>query len=294
MALLLIMNLPFFQMNKKIKDSFVNHLDVKIIKLTKAGPTGPSGPKLGTKWHKLLKDSIKGEEMKKFQPDHVVAAKSFLDELKSVLGIEILDSDFCLYGFMYSESELSPRVYFWHGDADAIGYYYNKKRGRCEYVIVDWKVKRDLLNFWISKDTFGMYLHQGLLYAKLLQLHLKLDYLPSFLLVPISSDNGSDVHPGLFSDYPDECKELINHQFWWGTEPPALNQRIYAEKSLLQRDVLLGLKEKNFDKSSSTYSAETPLKVIFDENATVGDLLKALGSDAKSLTIIPSEKSEDN
>ena len=38
------MNLPFFQMNKKIKDSFGNHLDVKIIKLTKAGPTGPSGP----------------------------------------------------------------------------------------------------------------------------------------------------------------------------------------------------------------------------------------------------------
>ena len=42
-----------------------------------------------------------------------------------------------------------------------------------------------------------MYLHQGL-YAKLLQLHLKLDYLPSVLLVPISSDNDSDVRPGLF------------------------------------------------------------------------------------------------
>lgn len=288
------MNLPFFQMNKKIKDSFRNDLDVKIIKLTEAGPTGPSGPKLGTEWHKLLKDSIKGKEMKKYQPDHVLAAKSLLDKLKSELGIVILESDFCLYGFMYSESELSPRVYFWHGDADAIGYYYNKIRNQYEYVIVDWKVKRDLLNFWESKDTFGMYLHQGLLYAKLLQLHLKLNHLPSFSLVPISGDNGSDVYPGVFSDYPDECKELINRQFWWGTEPPALNQQIYAEKSLLQRDVLLRLKEKNFDKSSSTYSAKTPLKVIFDENATVGDLLKALGSDAESLTIIPIEKSEDN
>lgn len=94
------MNLPFFQMNKKIKDSFGNHLDVKIIKLTKSGPTGPSGPKLGTKWHKLLKDSIKGKEMKKCQPDHVLAAKSLLDKLKSALGIVILESDFCLYGFM--------------------------------------------------------------------------------------------------------------------------------------------------------------------------------------------------
>ena len=39
---------------------------------------------------------------------------------------------------------------------------------------------------------------------------------------------------------------------------------------------------------------KTLLKDIFDGNATVGDLLKALGSNAKSLTIIPSEKSEDN
>ena len=97
-----------------------------------------------------------------------------------------------------------------------------------------------------------------------------------------------------FFDYPDECKELINNQLWQGTEPPALNQQIYAEKSLLQHDVLLGLKKKIFDRSSSTCRAETPLKDIFDENATVGDSVKALGSDAKSLTIIHSEKSEDN
>lgn len=38
---------------------------------------------------------------------------------------------------MYSESELSPEVYFWQGEADAIGWYYNKKRGQYEYVIVD-------------------------------------------------------------------------------------------------------------------------------------------------------------
>lgn len=79
------MNLPFFQMCKKIKDSFRNHLDVKIIKLTKAGPTGPSGPNFGNKWHKLLKDSMKGKEMKKYQTDHVLAAKLLLDMLKSAL-----------------------------------------------------------------------------------------------------------------------------------------------------------------------------------------------------------------
>lgn len=79
------MNLPFFEMCKKIKDSFRDHLDVKIIKLTKAGPTGPSGPNLGNKWHKLLKDSMKRKEMKKYQTDHVLAAKLLLDMLKSAL-----------------------------------------------------------------------------------------------------------------------------------------------------------------------------------------------------------------
>ena len=183
-------------MGKKIKDKFRNHLEVLIDRLAKAGPTGPLGPELGNKWHKLLKDSIKGEEMEKYQPDHVMAAESLLHMLKSALGIEILDSDFYLYGFMYLESELSPELFFLQGEADVIGCYYNKKRGQHEYVIVDWKVKRDLLNFWDSKDTFGMYLHQGLLYAKLLKEHLQLSYLPSVLIVPISGENGRDVQPG--------------------------------------------------------------------------------------------------
>ena len=148
------------------------------------------------------------------------------------LCIEILNSNFYLYGFMYSESELSPEVYFWQGEADAIGWYYNKKRGQYEYVIVDWRVKRDLLHFWVSDDTFGMYLHQGLLYAKLLQVLLKLDYLPSVLIAPISDENECVVQLGLFSDYPDECEKLINDDFCWhGNVPESLSQKIYAKAS---------------------------------------------------------------
>ena len=48
-ALLIIVNLPFFQMGKKIKDKFRNHLEVLIGRLAKAGPTGPLGPELGNK-----------------------------------------------------------------------------------------------------------------------------------------------------------------------------------------------------------------------------------------------------
>ena len=101
-------------------------------------------------------------------------------------------------------------MYFWKRDADAIGWYYNERREQYEDVIVDWKVQRDLLDFWKKSDAYGKFLHQCLVYARLLQLHLKLHYLPAILIVPISSDNGKDILPGLFYNYPEECKSAIN------------------------------------------------------------------------------------
>ena len=266
------MNLPFFQMSKNIKDSLRNHLDVKTIPFITAGPTRTRGDALGNVWHKLLRDTLKEKKMTEYRTKHTI---SILE-----LGIEILNSNFYLYGFMYSESELSPEVYFWQGEADAIGWYYNKKRGQYEYVIVDWRVKRDLLHFWVSDDTFGMYLHQGLLYAKLLQVLLKLDYLPSVLIAPISDENECFVQLGLFSDYPDECKKLINDDFCWhGNVPESLSQTIYAKASLFDQIVCF----------ESPIGANVLLRCIFRENATVGDLLEALGPTTRSLTLIPDQ-----
>ena len=284
-------------MDKGIKDSFGKHLlkSKETIQLDHAGPTGPPyNNVLGQKWHRLMKKSVEREleKISSDDSDEEDAGISLIGKLHDGMKIRIISSDFHLYGYMYNKKELSPVTYFWQGDADAITMF---RQGReIKYAIVDWKVKKDLLEFWTSSETFGMYLHQGLLYAKLLQLHLDLNYLPSVLLVPISGESGRDIHPGLFFDYPKECKEWIDNQFWWGTKPPEPIRQIYAEESLLKHDVLEILKNGKFDRSSSTFSVEKHLKDVFDKNATVGDLLKALGSDARSLTIIPREKSEDN
>lgn len=275
----------FSRMNNKVKKSFSDHLLViaekNIASLEAAGPEGPPfGNVLGHEWHKLLKDKIKGKKIDKKSYDKAV--DSLFQQLRSTYGIELLDSDFPLYGYMYSKDELSPEVYFWQGDADAIGWYYNKKRGYNEYVIVDWKVKRDLLEFWDSSEAYGMYLHQCLVYAKLLQLHLKLDYLPSILIVPISGDNGKDIFPGFFCDYPEDCKEKIE-EYWWGTELPEPPQKIRGKKSLFRKYILDDLKVEG--EFHAPYDMD--LKDLFDKGAKVGDLLEAFGSSANFLRIVP-------
>lgn len=280
----------FPRMSKKVKDSFKSYMNQKSGSLRAAGPPGPPyGNILGNKWHKLLKDSIKGEKTTKFSPDEKKAAASFIKTLKDEMGIELLESDFHLYGYMNSKSELSPEVYFWQGDANAIGSWYNEQEKRNEYVIVDWKTTRDLLNFWESKDTFGPNLHQGLLYAKLLQLHLGLDYLPSVLIVPISGDNGKDYQLGHFVDYPDECKRSINDDFsWYEKFPEFLPHKIYGRASLFNEDVLSKLSPCG--SSTVPLERDTPLKEILKESATVGDLLEALGLKVSSLTITSSNE----
>ena len=134
--------------------------------------------------------------------------------------IQLLDGHFPLYGYASDETDAPPQVYFWHGEADAIGLHVNSE-GRGRFVIVDWKVL-DILDFWEkNKDAFGKYLHQCLIYARLLQLHMKLTYLPQILIVPISSITGEHIHPALFKDYPDDCKEAIE-SFKWSVELPSL------------------------------------------------------------------------
>lgn len=290
MAFLLVTTRPLFQMSKEVKESFRKYHVDKYSNLSEAGLSGPPyGTDLGNKWHKLLKDSIKGKEMTEYSDKHVAAAKSLFYEMKTKFGIELLESDFHLYGYMNSKGELSPEVYFWQGDATAIGCWRNKQKERNEYVVVDWKTTRDLPNFWESKDTFGPNLHQGLLYAKLLQVHLGLDYLPSVLIVPISSDNGKDYQLGHFVDYPDECKTSINDDFSWHNKfPESLPHKIYGKASLFNEDVLS--KFSPHGSSTVLLKRDTLLNEILRESATVGDLLEALGFNESSLTIISGDE----
>ena len=110
-------------------------------------------------------------------------------EIFKAFRIHLLDGHYPLYGYASDETDAPPQVYFWHGEADAIGWYKDNK-GEERYIIVDWKVL-DILNSWEkNKNAFGKYLHQCLIYARLLQLHMDLDYLPHILIVPTGSIPG--------------------------------------------------------------------------------------------------------
>ena len=99
-------------------------------------------------------------------------------------------------------------------------------------------------------------------YARLLQLHMKLSYLPLILLVPISNNDARYIHPGLFLNYPDECKRAINADVWSVTLPkPPL--KIKAQK-LFKNDIKPGPVNK-----------ETLLTDLFAAEAKVKDLIKA-------------------
>ena len=109
------------------------------------------------------------------------------EEIFGYFGINILDKYFPLYDNASGKTDALPKVHFWHGKADTIGWYKDSKTEIERYVIVDWKVL-DILNFWEkNKNVFGKFFHQCLIYARLLQLHMDLYYLPHILIVPISS-----------------------------------------------------------------------------------------------------------
>ena len=252
----------------------------EVLTLTAQGETG-SGPAIGTHWGEILSRIIQAmkptngskkstEKLQKKYP----AEYSVLDNLTKKHGIRWHDSCFKLYGYMYSKEE-SPEVYLWKGNADAVGWYRDSS-GKGRYVIVDWKVL-DILNFWEkNNDAYGKFLHQCLIYARLLQLHLKLDYLPHILIVPIYGETGKDINPGLFDGFPKNCKEMIN-SFEWSTTrpkpPESPSKKISAKWPLFKPD----LEAKKVDEDKL-------LKEIFKEDAKVSDLLEAFGWPSLELT----------
>ena len=236
--------------------------------LERAGQIG-SGPETGKIWHRNITKYIENPSRNKNRAGEAVI-KALKSEESIVKDIEFLQTEFPLYGFMTKNLGIN----FWNGKADAIGWLGGK------YVIVDWKAT-DLLNFWKgNKVAYGDYLHQCLVYARLLQLHLGLEKLPFILIVPISNTTGKDIHPALFRDFPDECKKKIEEYKW-------------SKNSTLIVDV-----DKRFLKQTYTergvVSCECVVNNLFTEDITVRQLLEALRFTDSKLNVVREDSSTES
>ena len=160
-----------------------------------------------------------------------------------------------------------PKLYLWQGEADAIAVSIILMK----YVIVEFKVVDNLLDYWKKTDLCGKHLHQCLVYAKLLQLHMKLPYLPSSLIVVIHKVTGKDGCFALFEDYPQEGKDKLDEYEWFTEQPSKRPLRIVNTDKLLQ---------EMHENRVGVFPPDTRLTDIFAMNATVKDLLDSLGYDS--------------
>ena len=105
------------------------------MELENNGPTG-SGAEVGKRWHSIMKDYIDkssksdNEQSDDEQSDDDKIAEGVIDALKEEFdGIEFLQSEFPLYGYMVPKED-GEEIYFWNGKADAIGWYKKQLRHR--------------------------------------------------------------------------------------------------------------------------------------------------------------------
>ena len=210
----------------------------------------------------------------KFTPERL--ARHLIAFIEIEHKLYFLESKFPLFGFMRdvaTNEKKHPKLYLWQGEADAIAFSCVLKK----YVIVDFKVVDNLSDYWQKKtDLCGKHLHQCLVYAKLLQLHMNLHYLPPSLIVVIHKVTGKEGYFALFEDYPQECKDKLD-EYEWFTEQPSkrpdplkianTDKLLHENFRLMCRDVVVP-------------PAQTKLSDIFGEDATVKDLLDSLGHDS--------------
>ena len=232
--------------------------------------------KPGHEWDALLSNWIKRNRF----PVHPISpsqtlqekvAASLISRVEQQHELTFLDSKYPLFGFMREvakDQKKHPKLYLWQGEADAIAY----SRNLDKYVIGDFKVVDDLLDYCKKQTNLcGKHLHQCLVYAKLLQLHMGLDYLPPSLIVAIDRFTGMRAYFPLFEDYPKECYKKLNEYKWFKEQPPKRPLKIYNPEKLLNL--------------ISPISQNTPLQQLFSSNATVKDLLDLLGYD--DIEIVP-------
>jgi len=235
------------------------------------------GNTVGQHWDKELSSKIQEHQAKwndLFQQTQIQSQPelSLLRKIVVQFNIEYLDSHFPLYGYMYSKTKESPKVYLWQGDADAVGWYRDSSSGEKKYVIVDWKALKETVEFWNKNtDAYGKFLHQCLVYARLLQLHLELAYLPHILIIPINSFSGDQANPALFYGYPEKCKEMLE-SFVWSAKLPEPAQKIKGKQPLLN------------DITARKVDENTLLTELFSKEAKVSDLLEEFGWHALEVT----------
>ena len=104
---------------------------------------------------------------------------------------------------------------------------------------------------------------------------MKLDYLPSSLIVIIHKVTGKEGYFALFKDYPQECYEKLDEYEWFTEQPSRRPLKIVNTDKLFV---------KNLNGKEGIFRANSELKNIFAPNATVKDLLDALGYDSLELT----------
>ena len=216
-----------------------------------------------------------------WSPEEV--ARDLILSIEEQHNLYFFDSKFPLFGFMRdvtsNEKKHSQKLYLWQGEADAIAFSEVLEK----YVIVEFKVVDNLSDYWQSKtDLCGKHLHQCLVYAKPLQLHMNLPYLPPSLIVVIHKVTGKEGYFALFEDYPKECYEKLD-EYEWFTEQPSKRPLKVANT-----DKLLHEKFRHVGDVVHVPDPQTKLSNIFGEDATVKDLLDSLGYD--SLEILRQEQ----
>ena len=201
-------------------------------------------------------------------------ARNLISSIQRQHNLSFLDSKFPLFGFMRevaTNEKKHPKLYLWQGEADAIANSWKLEK----YVIVEFKVVDNLLDYWQSKtDLCGKHLHQCLAYAKLLQLHMNLHYLPPSLVVVIHKVTGKEGYFALFEDYPQECKDKLDEYEWFTEQPSKRPLKIANTDKLLYENF------RYMYRDVEVLPAQTKLSDIFGEDARLKDLLDFLGYDS--------------
>lgn len=187
------------------------------------------------------------------------------DNSKEQWELELLQSEFPLVGYMIHEIKNErPDMYFWKGNADAIGWY------KDNYVIIEWKVVANP-KFWkTNSDAYGKYLHQCLVYAWLLKLHFGLRKLPYILMVPIYGVTQKVIEPGLFYDFPKECAAKLD-EYKWITNLDQSKPKVTMSlpRKLIQDNVIID--------ASSCVDKNIKLCNLFKPGHIIKELLDPLG-----------------
>ncbi len=208
-------------------------------------------------------------------------AEKLVGKLQNIYeGLKIIHAKFSLFGFMSDDADRKkiPKSYLWQGVADAIGFYEGK------YIIVEFKVVGTGILSTIleyqqkATDLCGKHLHQCLIYARLLKLHMGLDYLPPSLIVVIDGSSGWQIYPPLFKSYPRECEDKLETFKWSKNEfPKNPPLKLHHDGTLFLEDIV------------GSIATDKKLTEIFKDDATVKNLLDALGYESLEVTQIKKE-----